>query len=66
MRSPSSALVEVTASPIFFPIVPDRNPRTECFLCRHRHKKHYADVQIMPTGVGNPACGAGIAAMKSA
>ncbi len=27
---------------------------------------HYADVQIMPTGVGNPACGAGIAAMKSA
>ena len=27
---------------------------------------HYADVQIMPTCVGNPACGAGIAAMESA
>jgi Protein of unknown function (DUF3489) len=29
-------------------------------------QKHYADVQIMPTCVGNPACGAGIAAMESA
>ncbi|MCC6389131.1 MAG: DUF3489 domain-containing protein [Bryobacterales bacterium] len=27
---------------------------------------HYADVRIMPTCVGNPACGAGTAAMKSA
>jgi hypothetical protein len=27
---------------------------------------HYADVRIMPTCVGNPACGTGIAAMKSA
>ena len=27
---------------------------------------HYADVRIMPTCVGNPARGAGIAAMKSA
>ena len=27
---------------------------------------HYADVGIMPTCVGNPACGAGIAAMESA
>ena len=27
---------------------------------------HYADVQIMPTCVCNPACGTGIAAMKSA
>ncbi len=27
---------------------------------------HYADVQIMPTCVGNPACGAVIAAMESA
>ncbi len=27
---------------------------------------HYADVQIMPTCVGNPAFGAGIAAMESA
>jgi len=27
---------------------------------------HYADVRIMPTFVGNPACGTGIAAMKSA
>jgi len=27
---------------------------------------HYADVRIMPTCVGNPACGAGIAAIESA
>jgi hypothetical protein len=27
---------------------------------------HYADVRIMPTCVGNLACGAGIAAMESA
>jgi len=27
---------------------------------------HYADFRIMPTCVGNPACGAGIAAMESA
>jgi hypothetical protein len=27
---------------------------------------HYADVQIMPTCVGNPFCGPGIAAMESA
>jgi hypothetical protein len=27
---------------------------------------HYADIRIMPTCVGNPACGTGIAAMKSA
>jgi hypothetical protein len=27
---------------------------------------HYADVRIMPTCVGNPACGAGIAVMESA
>ena len=30
MRSPSSPLVDVTVNPIFFPTVPDRNPRTEC------------------------------------
>src|ERR1035437_9820195 len=29
-RSPSSALVDVTSSPIFLPRAPDRNPRTEC------------------------------------
>lgn len=29
-------------------------------------QRHYADVQIMPTCVGNPAFGAGIAAMESA
>ncbi len=29
-------------------------------------QSHYADVRIMPTCVGNPACGTGIAAMKSA
>ena len=23
-----------------------------CFLCRHRHKRHYADLLIMPTGLG--------------
>src|SRR5947207_15978468 len=27
---------------------------------------HYADVRIMPTCIGNPVCGAGIAAMESA
>src|SRR5713101_1962369 len=30
LRSPSSPLADVTASPIFLPTVPDRNPRTEC------------------------------------
>jgi hypothetical protein len=44
----------------------DSKPRTLCALCRCRHKAHYADVRIMPTCVGNPACGAGIAAMESA
>ena len=29
-------------------------------------QNHYADVQIMPTCVGNPVCGAVIAAMESA
>jgi uncharacterized membrane protein len=29
-------------------------------------QNHYADVRIMPTCAGNPACGAGIAAMESA
>jgi hypothetical protein len=29
-RSPSSRLLDSTASPIFFPSVPLRNPRTEC------------------------------------
>jgi len=29
-------------------------------------QKHYADVRIMPTCVGNPVCGVGIAAMESA
>ena len=29
-------------------------------------QSHYADVRIMPTCVGNPACGAVIAAMESA
>jgi len=29
-------------------------------------QRHYADVRIMPTCVGNPACGAGIVAMESA
>jgi len=29
-------------------------------------QRHYADVRIMPTCAGNPACGAGIAAMESA
>jgi len=41
-------------------------PRMLWLLCRCRHKKHYADVRIMPTYVGNAACGAGIAAMGSA
>jgi hypothetical protein len=57
--------VLVTVSPVLLGSV-EMKPRTECFLCRHRHKKHYADVRIMPTCVGNLACGAGIAAMESA
>jgi len=40
--------------------------RTLWALCRCRHKAYYADVRIMPTCVGNPGCGAGIAAMGSA
>ena len=44
----------------------EMKPLTLCALCRCRHKAHYADVRIMPTCVGNPVCGAGIAAMESA
>jgi hypothetical protein len=29
-------------------------------------QNHYADIRIMPTSVGNPVYGAGIAAMESA
>jgi hypothetical protein len=65
VRSPLSDLKDSTVNPAFF-IAPAMNPRTVCALCRHRHKKHYADVRIMPTCVGNPACGAVIAAMESA
>ena len=65
VRSPPAGLKDSTVCPAFF-IAPAINPRTVWFLCRHRHKAHYADVQIMPTCVGNPACGAGIAAMESA
>ena len=65
-RSPCSLRIDSTVSFIFFETVPEIKPRIVWFLCRHRHKKHYADVQIMPTCVGNPAFGAGIAAMESA
>src|SRR5579871_6639580 len=30
LRTPASPLVDVTVSPIFFRMVPDRKPRTEC------------------------------------
>jgi hypothetical protein len=30
-----------------------------CFLCRHRHKKQYADLRIMPVP-GEPALVAGV------
>jgi hypothetical protein len=52
--------------PIFLPRVPLMKPLMEWFLCRCRHKAHYADVRIMPTCVGNPAYGTVIAAMVSA
>ena len=65
-RSPSSRFLDSTLRPIFFTMAPLMNPRTLWALCRHRHKPHYADVRIMPTCVGNPVCGAGIAAMESA
>jgi hypothetical protein len=65
-RSPASFLLLSTTSPIFLVTAPEMKPRIEWFLCRHRHKAHYADVRIMPTCVGNPACGAGIAVMESA
>jgi len=66
VRSPNSFLPDSTVRPIFLVRFPLMKPRIEWFLCRHRHKGHYADVQIMPTCVGNPACEAGIAAMVSA
>jgi hypothetical protein len=53
-------------SPSFFFKAPAMHPRTVCCLCRHRHKAHYADVLVMPTNVGNPACVAEIAALGSA
>ena len=64
-RAPLSRRVLVTFTP---PLLPRMlmNPRTVWALCRHRHKAHYADVRIMPTCVGNPVCGTGIAAMESA
>jgi hypothetical protein len=55
----------VNSTPVFAVSV-DMNPRTVWFLCRCRHKAHYADIRIMPTCVGNPVYGAGIAAMESA
>ena len=66
VRSPASFLVDSTVRPIFLVRFPLMKPRMLCRLCRCRHKKHYADVRIMPTCVGNPVCGAGIAAMESA
>jgi hypothetical protein len=66
VRSPVSFFADSTASFNFFPTVPEMKPLMLCALCRHRHKKHYADVRIMPTCVGNPVCGADIAAMESA
>ena len=65
VRSPPSSFRDSTVSPSRFPRLL-RKPRMLWDLCRHRHKNHYADVRIMPTCVSNPACGAGIATMKSA
>jgi len=66
VRSPASFFVDSTVRPIFLVRFPLMKPLMLWALCRHRHKAHYADVRIMPTFVGNPACGTGIAAMKSA
>ena len=66
-RVPDSAEgVQVTFNPSFLRRMPLIVPRTVWALCRHRHKAHYADAQIMPICVGNPACVAEIAGMESA
>ena len=64
--SPVASFAETMFRPSFFLSAPANVPRTVCALCRHRHKAHYADAQIMPTYVGKPFCVAGIAAMESA
>ena len=56
----------VMVRPSFFFSAPEIAPRIVCFLCRHRHKKHYADVRIMPTCVSNPAWEVGIAVKEAA
>jgi len=43
-----------------------KGPTLAEIIAATKWQAHYADVRIMPTCVGNPACGAGIAAMKSA
>ena len=53
-------------SPSLFLNAPANVPLTVWALCRCRHKAHYADAQIMPICVGNPACVAEIAGMESA
>jgi hypothetical protein len=65
-RSPLSVRVDSTVNFSGLPTAPLMKLRTVWALCRYRHKAHYADVQIMPTCVGNPACTAGIAAIVSA
>jgi len=64
--APASFRVLSIVSPIFLVSWPEMKPRMLCSLCRCRHKAHYADVRIMPTCAGNPACVAGVATMESA
>ena len=37
-----------------------------CALCRCRHKQHYAEAQIMPMSIGNPASCMAITTTESA
>ena len=66
-RAPDSAEgVQVTFKPSFLRRMPLIVPRMVWALCRHRHKAHYADAQIMPICVGNPASCMAITPTESA
>lgn len=41
-------------------------PRKVWALCRCRHKQHYAEAQIMPMSIGNPASCMAITTTESA
>ena len=43
-----------------------RNAVLVCRLCRYRHKRHYADIRIMPTRVTRPRCAEQFGGTRSA